>query len=276
MVNRAADAAEPDDTSHVRGLEGAGAMVVRGTGRITAPGVVAATADGGSRELLARHVVVAVGSTSKVAPVEGVAATNPWTNREATLARELPTSLLVLGGGPTGSASWPRSTRASAYRSPSSSRGPGSPDRAPAQRRERSGSRWSVTASACAPACAPYGLVRAPVPAASTSSTSTTAPPPRGTPSSWPSGESSPSRNSGWSSTASPSRVPARTGGTARCGWPTDCGSRVTRQGRSSTRTQAHYQGELVVRMALGEDVVPDYARCPGPPTWTPRPRRSG
>ena len=48
------------------------------------------------------NVVVAVGSTSKVPPIEGLADVQPWTNREATLARELPRSLLVLGGGPTG------------------------------------------------------------------------------------------------------------------------------------------------------------------------------
>jgi pyruvate/2-oxoglutarate dehydrogenase complex dihydrolipoamide dehydrogenase (E3) component len=35
-------------------------------------------------------------------PIEGIAATDPWTNREATLAREMPRSLLVLGGGPSG------------------------------------------------------------------------------------------------------------------------------------------------------------------------------
>ena len=29
-------------------------------------------------------------------------AVRPWTNEEATLARELPRSLLILGGGPTG------------------------------------------------------------------------------------------------------------------------------------------------------------------------------
>jgi pyruvate/2-oxoglutarate dehydrogenase complex dihydrolipoamide dehydrogenase (E3) component len=43
-----------------------------------------------------------VGSTSKVPPIEGLAAVRPWTNEQATLARELPRSLLVLGGGPTG------------------------------------------------------------------------------------------------------------------------------------------------------------------------------
>lgn len=102
MVNRAAGAAEPDDTSHVDRLREAGAMPWRGTGRIIGRGRVEVAHDGVAHELRARHVVVAVGSTSKVPPIEGLAATAPWSNREATLARELPRSLLVLGGGPTG------------------------------------------------------------------------------------------------------------------------------------------------------------------------------
>jgi pyruvate/2-oxoglutarate dehydrogenase complex dihydrolipoamide dehydrogenase (E3) component len=103
MVNRSPDAAEPDDTSHVRALERAGAATFRGSARITAPGrVIVTRADGGTDELAATHVVVAVGSTSKVPPVEGIADTHPWTNRDATLTRDLPRSLLVLGGGPSG------------------------------------------------------------------------------------------------------------------------------------------------------------------------------
>ena len=103
MVNRPPDAAEPDDSSHLRALEEAGATAVRGTGRITARGVVEVTAtDGTTTGFRSRNVVVAVGSTSKVPPIDGIAATDPWTNREATLARELPLSLVVLGGGPTG------------------------------------------------------------------------------------------------------------------------------------------------------------------------------
>ena len=35
-------------------------------------------------------------------PIPGLDGVRIWTNREATLARELPRSLLVLGGGPTG------------------------------------------------------------------------------------------------------------------------------------------------------------------------------
>ncbi|MDQ1323716.1 MAG: NAD(P)/FAD-dependent oxidoreductase, partial [Chloroflexota bacterium] len=102
MVNRPAGAAEPDDSSHVRALEAAGAVVRRGEGRVTGRGVVTVTHAGTTQELRAKNVVVAVGSTSKLPPIEGLAGTRPWTNREATLARELPRTLLVLGGGPTG------------------------------------------------------------------------------------------------------------------------------------------------------------------------------
>ena len=43
-----------------------------------------------------------MGSQTKVPPIDGLSNAHVWTNREATLARELPRSLLVLGGGPTG------------------------------------------------------------------------------------------------------------------------------------------------------------------------------
>ena len=34
--------------------------------------------------------------------IPGIDETKPWTNHQATLARELPKSLVVMGGGPTG------------------------------------------------------------------------------------------------------------------------------------------------------------------------------
>lgn len=102
MVNRAPDAAEPDDTSHLRRLEEAGAVGYRGDGRIVAKGLVEVRHDGATHRLAARHVVVAVGSESVVPRLPGLDHITPWTNREATLARELPRSLLVLGGGPSG------------------------------------------------------------------------------------------------------------------------------------------------------------------------------
>jgi pyruvate/2-oxoglutarate dehydrogenase complex dihydrolipoamide dehydrogenase (E3) component len=102
MVNRAPDAEEPDDTGHVKALEKAGATVYRGEGRISGRGTVTDSHDGRTHELTAKHVVVAVGSVSKRVTVAGLEATKPWTNEQATLARELPKSLVILGGGPTG------------------------------------------------------------------------------------------------------------------------------------------------------------------------------
>jgi pyruvate/2-oxoglutarate dehydrogenase complex dihydrolipoamide dehydrogenase (E3) component len=102
MVNRAPDAAEPDDSGHEKGLRDAGAVTYRGSGRIAARGEVEVSHDGTTHRLAARNVVVAVGSSSKAPPLPGLDAIETWTNDQATLARKLPKSLLVLGGGPTG------------------------------------------------------------------------------------------------------------------------------------------------------------------------------
>ncbi len=102
MVNRAADAPEPDDRGHVRALEEVGATVYRGNARITGRGRVEVRHEDARHELTATHVVVAVGSRSRKIDIPGMVAVRPWSNEEATLARELPRSLLVLGGGPTG------------------------------------------------------------------------------------------------------------------------------------------------------------------------------
>jgi pyruvate/2-oxoglutarate dehydrogenase complex dihydrolipoamide dehydrogenase (E3) component len=102
MINRAADAPEPDDSSHVRALEKAGALAYRGTARIVGHGRVEVRHDDAVHVLRSENVMVAVGSHSKAPPLKGLDAIDVWTNRQATLARDLPKSLLVLGGGPTG------------------------------------------------------------------------------------------------------------------------------------------------------------------------------
>jgi pyruvate/2-oxoglutarate dehydrogenase complex dihydrolipoamide dehydrogenase (E3) component len=100
----------PDDAGHVQRLEAAGAVCFRGEARLDGPGHVAVTPTepGGSpvlsrpvEELEGSNVVVAVGSASKIPPVDGIETVRTWTNRDATSTRELPRSLLVLGGGPT-------------------------------------------------------------------------------------------------------------------------------------------------------------------------------
>jgi pyruvate/2-oxoglutarate dehydrogenase complex dihydrolipoamide dehydrogenase (E3) component len=102
MVNRAKDAAEPDDASHVRSLERAGAMVYRGDGRLVGRGRVSVEHDGRRHELSAATVVVAVGSISRPVRIPGIEEIKVWTNEQGTLTRELPKSMLILGGGPTG------------------------------------------------------------------------------------------------------------------------------------------------------------------------------
>ncbi|HKB29161.1 MAG TPA: NAD(P)/FAD-dependent oxidoreductase [Candidatus Limnocylindrales bacterium] len=93
----------PDDSGHVRDLETAGAVVIRGEGRIDGPGRVIVRTGKERRTLAARAILVAVGSNSTIPDdIEGLDQIRPWTNREATTARELPRSLVVLGAGPTG------------------------------------------------------------------------------------------------------------------------------------------------------------------------------
>jgi dihydrolipoamide dehydrogenase len=93
----------PDDSSHVHELEEAGARAIRGEARIAGPGVVEVRGAGGSiQRLEAANVIVATGSNSTIPPIDGLAQAEPWTNREATSTRVLPRSLVILGGGATG------------------------------------------------------------------------------------------------------------------------------------------------------------------------------
>jgi len=92
----------PSDAGHVHGLEASGATVIRGMGRIAGPGLVTVSAGGETRTLRARHIILAVGSNPKVPQIDGLDSITPWTNREATTTRVLPRSLVILGAGPTG------------------------------------------------------------------------------------------------------------------------------------------------------------------------------
>jgi pyruvate/2-oxoglutarate dehydrogenase complex dihydrolipoamide dehydrogenase (E3) component len=102
MVNRPPHAEEPDDSSHVKRLEEVGVVCYRGSARIVGRGRVEVRHDDQVHVIGARNVMVAVGSMSKTPSLPGLDTVRIWTNREATLARELPKSLVVLGGGPTG------------------------------------------------------------------------------------------------------------------------------------------------------------------------------
>jgi dihydrolipoamide dehydrogenase len=93
------------DRTQTPWLDDEGIELVRGRGRLTGERTVEVELQdgGGTRTLTARRaVVLAVGSAALVPPIEGLREAGPWTNVEATSAKELPGRLLVLGGGPIG------------------------------------------------------------------------------------------------------------------------------------------------------------------------------
>jgi dihydrolipoamide dehydrogenase len=88
-----------DDTGQVNWLADTGIDLIRGTGRILASGII----DVDGTHYRARHIVIATGSEPVIPPIPGLGdVAGVWTNREATGAREVPTSLVILGGGPVG------------------------------------------------------------------------------------------------------------------------------------------------------------------------------
>jgi pyruvate/2-oxoglutarate dehydrogenase complex dihydrolipoamide dehydrogenase (E3) component len=87
-----------DDSGHVEWLEDRGIDVARGTGRVVRPGLL----DVDGEELEYERLVVATGSTPALPPLPGLDEIEYWTNHEATAAKEVPESLVVIGGGPVG------------------------------------------------------------------------------------------------------------------------------------------------------------------------------
>ncbi|MSZ77438.1 MAG: NAD(P)/FAD-dependent oxidoreductase, partial [Actinobacteria bacterium] len=91
------------DVSHAGPLEEAGVRLVRGHGRLDGPGRVRVTTDDGVVELeAARGVVLNTGTAPAAPPIDGLAGTPYWTNREVVHVTEAPASLVVVGGGPIG------------------------------------------------------------------------------------------------------------------------------------------------------------------------------
>ena len=105
-----------DDSRPAAALEKTGARLFRGDGTLTDLRTVVvrlpSTSLGSGRadttnlrteQLVARRaVVIANGSTAAIPPIPGLDAVEFWTNREATIPKELPASLAILGGGAIG------------------------------------------------------------------------------------------------------------------------------------------------------------------------------
>jgi dihydrolipoamide dehydrogenase len=87
-----------DDQAQVDGYERDGVRVYKGEGVLDGPGRV----DAAGQTLLTDRIVVATGSDALIPPIPGLQEAGYWTNREATTLKEIPASVLVLGGGPVG------------------------------------------------------------------------------------------------------------------------------------------------------------------------------
>jgi pyruvate/2-oxoglutarate dehydrogenase complex dihydrolipoamide dehydrogenase (E3) component len=87
------------DDVQIPWLDDRGIVLVRGHGRTTGERTVQV----GDETLTARRaVVIATGTEPLVPPIPGLREARPWTNREAVNAKEVPPSLVVLGGGTVG------------------------------------------------------------------------------------------------------------------------------------------------------------------------------
>jgi pyruvate/2-oxoglutarate dehydrogenase complex dihydrolipoamide dehydrogenase (E3) component len=88
-----------EDGAKAAYLDSKGIEVLRGPARLAGPGSVEVGQDAYSAD----HVVIATGSDPVVPPIPGLRELDGvWTNREATALTEVPSRLLVLGGGPVG------------------------------------------------------------------------------------------------------------------------------------------------------------------------------
>jgi pyruvate/2-oxoglutarate dehydrogenase complex dihydrolipoamide dehydrogenase (E3) component len=98
-----------DDSAPAQRLRRAGVQVIRGTGRITAPGTVEVTlapdADkpaGATATLTYSDLVIATGCEPVAPPIEGLSDIPAWTTAQSLSSPDLPRRLIVLGGGPAG------------------------------------------------------------------------------------------------------------------------------------------------------------------------------
>jgi dihydrolipoamide dehydrogenase len=90
----------PDDSGQLPWLEARGIDLYRGAGRFVGEARIAV---GDDVLVAARATIVATGSGAAMPPLDGLDSVRTWNNRDATTAGKVPTSMVVLGGGPVGS-----------------------------------------------------------------------------------------------------------------------------------------------------------------------------
>jgi dihydrolipoamide dehydrogenase len=91
---------DEDDSAQLPWLEERGIDLYRGAGRFVGEHRIEV---GEATLVAARAVIVATGSGAATPPIDGLDAIRTWNNRDATTAKKVPASMVVLGGGPVGS-----------------------------------------------------------------------------------------------------------------------------------------------------------------------------
>ena len=100
---RKQDMIERDIAAHLAAYKESGAELIMGTGRFIGPkSIEVALNDGGLRALTGSEVVINVGTHAAVPEIPGLTATRPLTHIEALELDNLPSHLVVLGGGYVG------------------------------------------------------------------------------------------------------------------------------------------------------------------------------
>lgn len=88
-----------DDSVATQRFHDRGGLLIHGHGRLTGPNSVTV----GDQEFTARRgIVIATGSQPVIPPVPGLEATPYWTTHDVIALKQLPQSLLVIGGGAVG------------------------------------------------------------------------------------------------------------------------------------------------------------------------------
>jgi dihydrolipoamide dehydrogenase len=87
-----------DDAEQVKDYDRQGVRVLKGEARFEDERTVRV----GEQTLTGDRILIATGSGSQIPSIPGLREAGFWTNREATTVREVPDSVVVMGGGPVG------------------------------------------------------------------------------------------------------------------------------------------------------------------------------
>src|SRR5882724_4510827 len=83
--------------------EQTGGELIMGSGRFVGPRTLEVTqADGTTRQLLGKNVIISTGTRARLDPIPGLAEAQPLTHIEALELDEVPKRLIVIGGGYVG------------------------------------------------------------------------------------------------------------------------------------------------------------------------------